>query len=178
MLEREMSSGLRYDSLYYGFYFGMPAKDFYDHCWAMNKKGWFRQGATNNTVYAKITELKYPGNINFYPTFYENKIAGMPTTFAYEGWSPWNKKLSADSLKLDVLNLMEKWYGKGFIPIKNPNKFGTTTDAYVKIDGNRRISIYNTNDISVMVDFIDLTKKDQMEELVAAKKRERTQKNE
>jgi len=173
MLEKETASGIRHDSLYFGFYFGMPAKSFYDHCWAMNKEGWLRQGATNHTVWAKITELKYPAGMDFYPTFYEDKIAGMPTTFTYDSWAPWNKHLSADSLKLDVLNLMEKWYGKGFIKVKNPSKFATTGDAFVKIDGNRRISIYNTTDIKVQVDFIDLTKKAKMEKIVESKRKER-----
>ncbi|MEM6320196.1 MAG: hypothetical protein AAF960_21180 [Bacteroidota bacterium] len=166
MLERETASGIRHDTLYYGFHFGMTSKEFYDRCWKMNKEGWFRQGATNSTVYAKVTELKYPASMDFYPTFYEGKIVGMPTTFYYNNWAPWNKHLSAENLIQEVLVLMEKWYGKGFIQIKNPSKFGGSTDAYVKIDGNRRITIFGKDDTKVQVDFIDLTKKEEMEALV------------
>lgn len=175
MVTREMASGIRQDSLFFGFYFGMPSKDFYKHCFALNKKGWLRQGATNQTVFAKVTELDYPASMDFYPTFLEDKIAGMPVTFAYDSWAPWNKHLSADSLKVNVVGLMEKWYGPGFIRVKNPNKYaGSRGDAFVKVDGNRRISIYNLDDTKVQVDFIDLTQKDKMEQIAeAAKKKQK-----
>lgn len=170
MVERELASGIRHDSLFYGFYLGMSSKEFYDHCWKMNKKGWFRQGANNQTVWAKITELDYPAGMDFYPTFYEDKIVGMPVTFTYDSWAPWSKHLSADSLKLEVVDLMETWYGAGFIKIEDPSKFKLTGAAYVKVDGNRRISVYNKDDAKVIVDFIDLTKKEEMEALLAEAK--------
>lgn len=172
-VERELASGVRYDSLFFGFHFGMSSKDFYDHCWKMNKKGSFRQGATNHTVWAKIEELDHPAGMDFYPNFYEDKIAGMPVTFTYDSWAPWNKHLGADSLKLDVVELLEKWYGKGFIKIKNPAKLKLAGDAYVKVDGNRRITVYNKDDTKVIVDYIDLTKKEEMEALLAEIKKKK-----
>ena len=35
--KREMLSGMRYDSLFLGIKFNMSSKEFYDHCWKMNK---------------------------------------------------------------------------------------------------------------------------------------------
>lgn len=170
VVERELASGIRHDTLFFGFYFGMTSKEFYDHCWKMNKKGWFRQGATNQTVWAKVTELDHPAGMDFYPTFYKDTIVGMPVTFTYDSWAPWNKHLAADQLQLDVVELLEKWYGKGFIKIKNPSKLALTGDAYVKVDGNRRISVYSKDDTKVIVDYVDLSKKEEMDALLAEMK--------
>jgi hypothetical protein len=43
MLKRELASGVRYDSLLMGLYFGMPEKTFYMHCWDLNKQGKIRR---------------------------------------------------------------------------------------------------------------------------------------
>jgi hypothetical protein len=132
----------------------MSSKDFYAHCWDLNKAGLVRQGAANTTVYFEIQDFKHPAGMNFYPRFHEDKIIEMPVVFSYTAWSPWNKDLSADNLKLEVLDLMTQWYGDGFLEIKNPKQ--PDTNAYVKIDNNRRVSIYNFDDSKVQVDMIDL----------------------
>jgi hypothetical protein len=97
-------------------------------------------------------ELKHAATMNFYPTFVQGKIAEMPVKFAYSGWAPWNKKLSADSLQIDVLTWYKEVYGNDFIAIKHPER----GMAYVKIDGNRRISIFKENDLYVWAIFTDL----------------------
>ena len=69
-LKHELASGVRCDSLFMGLYLGMPEKEFYTHCWQLNKKGLIRQGESNTTVlYNTKDELKYPGTMNFYPRF-------------------------------------------------------------------------------------------------------------
>jgi hypothetical protein len=157
-LKNELASGVRYDSLFMGLYLGMPEKDFYMHCWKLNKKGLIRQGETNTTVlYKTRNELKHPGSLNFYPQFINGKIYEMPVVFAYDGWAPWNKQLSADNLELDILSWYKKVYGNGFIEVKHP-EHGT---AFVKIDGNRRITIFKEDDSHVWAVFTDmLVKKD------------------
>lgn len=153
MVETELAKGVRHDSLFLGLQLGMASKDFYAHCWELNKKGLIRQGPQNMTVEYKINDLKHPATMNFYPSFHEDKIYEMPVTFAYEGWAPWNKDLFADRLQLDVLKLYERWYGKGFIKIEHSQRGA----AYVKVDGNRRISIYkDINDKDVNVLYTDL----------------------
>ena len=92
--------------------------------------------------------------MDFYPAFYEDRIYEMPAVFTYDGWSPWVKGQHADSLKIEVLDLMEEWFGTGFIEIENPNY--NVGNAFVKVDGNRRISIYNVDESKVYVDFVDL----------------------
>jgi hypothetical protein len=153
-LKKELASGVRYDSLFMGLYLGMPQKDFYTHCWQLNKMGLVKQGMRNTTVEYQIKkELKYPAAMNFYPSFVNNKIAEMPVQFTYAGWAPWNKSLSADSLQYDILRWFRIMYGDGFIKIRHPQK-GL---AYVKIDGNRRITIFKENELNVWAVFSDMT---------------------
>ena len=154
LVEKELASGLRHDSLFFGIYLGMSSRDFYAHCWKLNKQGLIRQGAGNTSVYHQIKDFDYPAGMDFYPTFYEGKIVEMPLIFAYDGWAPWNKHLHAKHLKVEVLALMKKWYGPDFIEVKKPGPFGG--NAFVKVDGNRRISIYEMDDSRVMVNFVDL----------------------
>ena len=163
METRELAKSERYDSLFFGLYLGMPAINFYSRCWKLNEKGVIRQGATNTSVYYEIKDFREPAGMDFYPRFHEEKIVEMPVTFSYHAWAPWNKHLFSDSLKLEVLNLMESWYGDGFIEIPSPSDL-QGGNAFVKIDGNRRISIYNKDDRVVNVDIVDLRK---MKELQA-----------
>jgi hypothetical protein len=158
MLKHELANGIRHDSLFMGLYLGMPEKDFYTHCWNLNKKGLIRQGEGNVSVEYKMKdELKYPAIMNFYPAFSEGKISEMPVKYKYSGWGPGNKTLSSESLQLDILRYYEKIYGGGFLAAKN-RLYG---NAYVKIDGNRRISIYKNDDLYVYAVFTDmLAKKD------------------
>ena len=157
-LKYELASGVRYDSLFLGLYLGMPEKEFYLHCWNLNHKGLIKQGESNTTAQFELKdELKYPATMDFYPKFIEGKIFEMPVSFKYKGWAPWNKTLSSDNLEKKVLKWYEKVYGDGFIKVKHP----LHGIAYVKIDGNRRITIFKEDDLHVWTVFTDmLTKKD------------------
>lgn len=155
-LKHELASGVRYDSLFLGLYFGMPEKTFYVHCWNLNKKGVIKQGESNITAeYEMKNELNYPALMDFYPKFNQGKISEMPVSFKYRGWAPWNKTLSSDKLQIELLKWYEKTYGAGFIKVKHP----LHGIAYVKIDGNRRITIFIENDLRVWAVFTDLTVK-------------------
>ncbi len=155
-LKNELASGVRYDSLFMGLYFGMPEKEFYLHCWKLNHNGLIKQGSSNTTVeYDLKNELKYPGVMDFYPKFMEGKIFEMPVRFKYVGWAPWNKNLSSDNLQSNIVKLYEKTYGRGFIEVKSPQR----GSAFVKIDGNRRISIFKESDLYVWAVFTDLSVK-------------------
>jgi len=156
VMKRELASGAHADSLFFGIHFGMTSKQFFAHCWEMNKRGLFTDGKGNTAVLYKLNnhELKHPASLNFYPTFTHNRISRLWATFEYDGWAPWNKHLWSDSLMADVLALYKKWYNTG-------NPFLTITDKkrgtiYVKVDGNRRIIIGRYNDIQVKVDYTDM----------------------
>jgi len=152
-LKQELASGVRYDSLFMGLYLGMPEKDFYMHCWMLNREGLIKQGTNNMTVEYELKDvLKYPVTMNYYPGFVHGEIFEMPVRFIYNGWTPWNKKLSSDNLELDVLKWYEKIYGDGFIKVKHPER-GT---AYIKVDGNRRITIFKEDGLHVWAVFTDM----------------------
>jgi hypothetical protein len=158
LVKKELAGNKRVDSIFFGFYFGMSRKNFFAHCWEMNKKGIFsdgNDGLGNMYVLYKLgKELKYPAAMNFYPDFHDSTIYRMRVTIQYEGWAPWNRPLYADSLLPDVLSMYKKWYsdGNAFIQISDQKK-GV---IYVKVDGNRRITIGKYNDMLVKVDYADM----------------------
>lgn len=152
-LKRELASGIRYDSLFMGLSIGMTEQEFYKHCYKLNKDSVVKQGSANLSVQYDINEeLKYPATMNFYPRFHDGLIFEMPVRFIYNGWAPWTKELSASKLAKDVMNWYEDIYGKGFITVAHPMK----GEAYIKIDGNRRITIYIENDLYVWAIFTDM----------------------
>jgi hypothetical protein len=92
-------------------------------------------------------------NLLFYPTFDEKQtLTGIDMKFGYEGWSPWNRNLQSDQLQGAVKRLLMKWYGG--------NEFLTAhvkgKDIPVKLDGNRRIMIYDSPPQHVVVRVQDI----------------------
>jgi len=165
-LEKELASGQRYDSLFLDISLGMTQKDFYAHCWEMNKQGIVTHGGQNMTVeYEMPDQLKAEAKMNFYPDFHEGKVYKMPVTFTYKAWAPWNEHLSADSLLLDLVELYKVWYDDDFIKV---GKEGERV-AYIMIKGNRRISLYKKNVSEVEAMYTDLLIERKLEE---AKKQE------
>jgi hypothetical protein len=154
LVKKELARGVRQDSLFLGIKFGMTSKDFYAHCWELNKQGLITDGNNNTAVLYKLNkELRSQASMNFYPDFRNNKIYKMRTDFSYDAWAPWNKHLFADSLQRDVLNLYKKWYGdKNFITMSDSLR-GT---LFIKVDANRRIIIGKYDDMHVKVDYTDL----------------------
>ena len=156
LIAEEPASGKHADSLFMGIYLGMTSKDFYVHCWQLNKAGLFTDGENNHAVLYQLKngELKYKASMNFYPEFLNGKIYKMRATFNYDSWAPWNKGTMADSLQQDVLKLFTKWYptGNPFLRIEDKER-GV---IYVKVDGNRRIIVGKYDDMRVKVDYTDL----------------------
>lgn len=153
-LKRELASGVRYDSLFMGISLGMTSEAFFKHCWKLNDEGLVRQGTSNMSVLYDIKEeLNYLATMDFYPVFGDNKIVEMPVRYIYNGWTPWNEDLSPENLANDVKNWYETIYGKGFLTVTHPMK----GEAYIKIDGNRRITIYIENDLYVWATFKDMS---------------------
>ncbi len=153
-LKNALASGIRNDSLFMGIYLGMPEKDFYTHCWNLNRKGLIKQGTGNTSVEHIVKdELLHPAVMYFYPGFIGGKVAEMPVQFKYQGWAPWNKELSSEALQEDVVRYYTTIYGGGFIKVRHPEK-GL---AMVKIDGNRRISVFKNDEMSVWAVFTDMS---------------------
>lgn len=153
MVERELSSDVRQDSLFLGYKLGMSREEFYKQSWNLNQKKLVKQGLSNQSVMYELKDLPHSANMYFFPEFWNDKIYQMKARIKYNGWAPWNKNLSADSLQVDVLNMLEQWYGNGFIKINQDRK----DPVYVKVDDNREIRItIQDKDASVWVYFTDL----------------------
>jgi hypothetical protein len=158
LVKKELATNKRVDSIFFGIHFGMTQKNFFAYCWGMNKKGVFTDGDDNMgnmyVLYKLEKELKYPAALNFYPDFKDSSIWRMRVNIQYDAWAPWNKQMFADSLLPDVLTMYKKWYsdGNSFIQINDPKR-GV---IYVKVDGNRRITIGKYNDMLVKIDYTDL----------------------
>ncbi len=152
MVRAGLASGERHDSLFLGIYLSMPAKEFYDHCWELNKQRLVKEGAGNTSVLYYPPDFRELTQMTFYPKFHEDKIYEMPIEFMYEAWAPWNKQYHADQLEAEVLRVLEKWYGGGFIRIEHPERGGVS----VKVDGNRRISVWHVDNQKVKVLITDL----------------------
>jgi hypothetical protein len=162
LVRQELDSKKKVNDIFFGISLGMSSKDFYLHCWDLNKKGLFTDGMANTSVLYTLNhnELKSPASMNFYPQFTsDGKIYKVWARFQYNGWMPWNKQLSSDSLLTDVLKLYRKWYpsGNSFITIKDPQK----GIVYVKVDGNRQIVLSRYDDVEVKADYTDLSIPDQ-----------------
>jgi hypothetical protein len=155
VLDQELSSGKRYDSLFFNLKLGDTKQQFFDVCRNYNRKGILNEGEIDGSqaVRYRINDFKYPAEMNFFPKFYKDQLCDMQATFRYDAWAPWNKQLYSDQLQKEVIKLMEKWYGKGFIKIENKRE---KYPAFVKINGNRRISVFRTDDMMVRVFFTDL----------------------
>lgn len=170
LLRSERAKNIRVDSIFFGYYFGMPRKEFYEHSWDLNRQKKVMDGVNNVFILYSLrnNELKEPGSMNFFPEFYKEKIFKMRAEFTYDSWAPWNKEKYSDHLLPDVVNYFNAWFpdGNPFIPITDSVK-GT---IHVKVDGNRRIVIGKFDDRVVKADFTDLTIEDEI--LKASRKNE------
>jgi hypothetical protein len=156
VVEKELKTETRFDSLFYAFYFGMPADDFYAYCWDMNKKGEFMEGSSNAMVKTEVLGLPYRANFEFYPLFKDNRVQSMICSFNYPAWAPWNTYLNSENLIEDLRVMLQIWYGGQFFETKRIG-IGKT---YTMIQGNRRIVLYYEQDNRVEVLFSDLTNLD------------------
>ena len=154
LVERELASNVKQDSLFFGIRFGMNRKDFYTHCWELNKQGFFTNGAGNMSIQKRLDSgLRFPVFMNFYPKFEEGRIFQMPVDFQYANWALWNPEMSNDKLLKDVKNQLENWYGGEFIKVEN--KEGILS-VWAKVDGNRRIRLFKESVSTVRAEFTDL----------------------
>lgn len=155
--KQELAKGIRNDSLFLGLAFGMTAKEFYAVCWDLNKKGILREAVGNTAAAYQLNkgEMNYEAEMDFYPTYKNDKINEMPVRFHYKAWAPWNEHLQSNKLILEVQKLMEKWYGGGFFIASLPEG----GKGIVKVEGNRKITItlIPESESEVLVTFTDLT---------------------
>ncbi|EAZ81299.2 hypothetical protein ALPR1_19723 [Algoriphagus machipongonensis] len=142
------------DSLFLGFYLGMPQKDFFDHCTELNKQQKITQGpgGSTNVEYRIVDEYDSEVSMRFFPTFIDEKIYEMPIIYSYVAWAPWNRQYWAESLLPKVLEKYKLTYGDDFELLNHP----TQGKVYYKIDGKRRINLFVKDEQFVQAVFTDL----------------------
>jgi hypothetical protein len=150
--QAELAKKIRYDSVFQGVYLGMPRDEFRAHCLKMNQVGKFKEGAM-----AKVQFVAPVGPDSvvflFYPDFVNDLISEVPVLAQYKAWSPWNDELSGVVLEKKIKEfIISQIGGNSFQPI-----YGASDKvAWVKVDGNRRITVYRMEDDYVKIIYKDL----------------------
>lgn len=153
LVESELEKEVRHDSLFLGYKFGMNSKQFFDHSWKLNQE----QIITGSSqIEYELTELSSPARMVFFPEFHDERIYRMPVEISFKSWAPWNRELSSDSLITELVDLYSDIYGRGFIKTIHPE---LGEKAWIKIDSNRRISIYRKDEMTARIEFLDLSVK-------------------
>jgi len=161
-LTRELESGAIQDSLIFDMYMGETKKQFYDRCWDLNKQKLVHQGTGANVKYSVPPDTNHPERgpitLYFYGVFDKDEVMrGMDYTYHYNGWSPWNENLGADSLMQAVKVILKDNYGgNDWLDIHLDDIDKT---ASVKIDGNRQMLMYTIDQRRVKVKIRDLNNK-------------------
>lgn len=157
IVDEELASGVRYDSVFLGIDLNMDRKEFYTHCWELNKQGKVINGPSNLSVEYRLVnnEMRDSAYLRFYPDFDGQEINKMDFEFGFLNWAPWNENLKIDSLLLDSRKLLYQWYSKNdFIYLEDDKN----RKVWVKVDGNRRIRLWKADLRKVQGDIIDLTR--------------------
>lgn len=157
LVKSELAKGIRKDSILLGIAFGDTQEKFRNKCFELNRKHlategpgfWVQYFFTDSSFHRVPTKI----SLLFNPLFdRKDVLSGIDLKFGYVGWAPWNRNLQSDSLKIKVKELLTHWY-KG-------NKFVTArvsgNEIPVKVDGNRRILIYEDAPQYVIVKIQDI----------------------
>lgn len=138
---KELEKDIKRDSIFFGVHFKMTSAKFFEHCHGMLKKGIFN-GNYNNEVIVELDKgFKKKVRLVFYPKFDQPFIQSLRARFSYKNSSVFNRKDEGSTVLLaELKKVMIDWYGGNpFIEIPPKNAFERPT--YVKIDGNREITL-------------------------------------
>lgn len=150
LVERELATGQRHDTLFLGLKLAMPQKEFIDTCWQLNRRGLIKHGTEALTVCHEMgSEFSHPATMNLYPDFTKKGlIRQVPVIFKYNDWQPWRKELAIDSLQNDVIRYFERTYGGNRFERFEVKKLDG--EVWIKIDGNREILLAKHRDMEKM----------------------------
>ncbi len=155
-IRTELESGVRNDSLFLGVEFGITMREFYDHCWGLNKQGLVKEGPKNMSVqYIFKDTLNNPIAFEFYAhrdLDKAGKIYQYNTSFYYYAWAL-NRHLYSDKLIKMLVPILMEWYGgnEPFVVTKDGK------EHLYKIDGNRMIDLFIYDESTVVATYSDLS---------------------
>ncbi len=157
MLARETARPDTIRTLFFNYELGMSRQAFFDSSWALNRRGLVTQGPSNMNVQYDLTDqMPHEATMLYYPDFEDDRVVQMRIRISYDAWAPWNRHLWSDSLIFDVRDLMEVWYGEGFLTQQVSRPLIGSTNEFIKIDANRQIRIQSDSDSEVLVKITDL----------------------
>lgn len=165
LLKKELKSGKSFNDLVLGLKIGQTKDDFFEICADLNKKKLITSGARN--LYPEY--ILYPKDsvengkkirMSFMGIFDNDRIMkGMDIRFNYYSWIAWREEYNSDNLINEIKDTLQLWYpGNNFIEIdlKLDSKNNL---AYVKVDGNRQITMYKIDGRDVAVIIEDVSEK-------------------
>lgn len=165
LLKQELKSGKSFNDLVLGLKIGQTKDDFFEICADLNKKKLITSGARN--LYPEY--ILYPKDsvengkkirMSFMGIFDNDRIMkGMDIRFNYYSWIAWREEYNSDNLINEIKDTLQLWYpGNNFIEIdlKLDSKNNL---AYVKVDGNRQITMYKIDGRDVAVIIEDVSEK-------------------
>jgi hypothetical protein len=154
-VKQELAKGVRYDSIFLGIRFGDSQKVFREKCFELNRNHVVTEGQGFWVQYLLSDSIPISPKVKllFFPTFDEKEtLAGLDLKVSFAGWAPWNRDLQSDRLVERIKPVLMKWYGG--------NEFVTAhvkeNEIPVKLDGNRRIMIYNSPPEHIIVRVQDI----------------------
>lgn len=165
LLKKELKSGKSFNDLVLGLKIGQTKDDFFEICADLNKKKLITSGARNlypeYTLYPKDSvENGKKIRMSFMGIFDNDRIMkGMDIRFNYYSWIAWREEYNSDNLINEIKDTLQLWYpGNNFIEIdlKLDSKNNL---AYVKVDGNRQITMYKIDGRDVAVIIEDVSEK-------------------
>jgi hypothetical protein len=156
--KEELAKGIHVDSVIYKVHLGMSYSDYYTYCFQMNQKGLFKPNITGDMVSLELARgFRFPVIFEFMPSKQGNseKIYFYWGKLTYKNFSYYNKDCSIEKLTKEAMNYFENNYkGRKFIRIPNENIL--LKYKFVKIDGNRQITL----DPEVSGQYLNVTFKD------------------
>lgn len=165
LLKKELKSGKSFNDLVLGLKIGQTKDDFFEICADLNKKKLITSGARN--LYPEY--ILYPKDsvengkkirMSFMGIFDNDRIMkGMDIRFNYYSWIAWREEYNSANLINEIKDTLQLWYpGNNFIEIdlKLDSKNNL---AYVKVDGNRQITMYKIDGRDVAVIIEDISEK-------------------
>jgi hypothetical protein len=155
MVAKGLASGIRHDSIFYGYYFGMPRLNFFQHSLELNSKGIMTNGPENSSILITLPEDGYKNTIdmNLYPEFANDKIWRMKVWFNYQAWAIWNKQYHGSECLPDALKYLEKTFKTRFKKMKTDKN----QPYWLAIDGNREIMVSVKDEMKVFATITDLS---------------------
>ena len=147
-VKSELARSERFDSIAYGIHLGMTFDDFKWVCLLQNRAGLFKPNPNGNAVQLTFKEhFSYPALFEFFPANISGQydtIRAYDATLKYRDYSQYNQRMKMENLVGEAIEYFESGYGgNDFFEIPKDDD-PWVKYKYVKIDGNRQISLIPT----------------------------------